>query len=335
MGDFKSKSDYHYQTLRANVDLLKLIQLGITLWSAEGELPPANADVPMQRNAYPNNLMMCPCSWMFNFKFSEEDDMSSEESITMLKKAGIDFDKCATIGIEPKDFGARLVDSGLVCQPGINWLSFHSGYDFGYLTKVMYPVSMPENEEDYVKIIQLYFGRIYDVKFLLRMAQNNMRLGKLGVRASDLLGSLGPKGGLQDLANELGCQREGKAHTAGSDSLLTGSVFWAIRDQIFDNNIPEEYVNMIWGLSQVGPPASAASRAAAMEAQTPSQNGASLSGYHSGMTPTSYDNSINGPSTPQNIQKGLASTPGPHGQQNYTGGMGAGGAFSSFLYGRG
>ncbi|GAC74710.1 mRNA deadenylase subunit [Moesziomyces antarcticus T-34] len=52
IGTFKGSSDYHYQTLRCNVDLLKLIQLGITLCDENGNLPP---DV---------------CTWQFNFRFS-------------------------------------------------------------------------------------------------------------------------------------------------------------------------------------------------------------------------------------------------------------------------
>lgn len=54
IGTFKGSSDYHYQTLRCNVDLLKLIQLGITLSDENGELPP------------PNEV----CTWQFNFSFS-------------------------------------------------------------------------------------------------------------------------------------------------------------------------------------------------------------------------------------------------------------------------
>lgn len=52
VGSFKSSSDYHYQTLRCNVDLLKIIQLGVTFADAEGNLPQG------------------VCSWQFNFKFS-------------------------------------------------------------------------------------------------------------------------------------------------------------------------------------------------------------------------------------------------------------------------
>jgi CCR4-NOT transcription complex subunit 7/8 len=55
MGEFKRKSDYHYQTLRCNVDILKMIQLGITLFDEEGNTPPGEFS-----------------TWQFNFKFSLE-----------------------------------------------------------------------------------------------------------------------------------------------------------------------------------------------------------------------------------------------------------------------
>ena len=51
MGAFKNKADYHYQTLRCNVDMLKIIQLGITLADEDGNMP----DI---------------CTWQFNFQFS-------------------------------------------------------------------------------------------------------------------------------------------------------------------------------------------------------------------------------------------------------------------------
>jgi CCR4-NOT transcription complex subunit 7/8 len=52
IGQFKTSSDYHYQTLRCNVDLLKLIQLGITLCDDNGNTPPGIT------------------TWQFNFKFN-------------------------------------------------------------------------------------------------------------------------------------------------------------------------------------------------------------------------------------------------------------------------
>lgn len=50
IGSFGSHTDYHYQTLRCNVDLLKLIQLGLTFADEGGNL-----------------VEDCP-TWQFNFQ---------------------------------------------------------------------------------------------------------------------------------------------------------------------------------------------------------------------------------------------------------------------------
>jgi CCR4-NOT transcription complex subunit 7/8 len=43
--------------------------------------------------------------------------------------------------------------------------------------------------------------------------------------------------------------RIGPSHQAGSDSLLTASIFFKMRGQYFDNRIPEsEYSGMLYGL---------------------------------------------------------------------------------------
>ena len=55
IGTFKSSSDFHYQTLRCNVDILKIIQLGLTFSNDDGELAPG------------------VCTYQFNFKFSLND----------------------------------------------------------------------------------------------------------------------------------------------------------------------------------------------------------------------------------------------------------------------
>lgn len=323
MGNFPSKADYHYQCLRCNVDLLKLIQLGITLFSVEGDLPPTQADSSLGSAGYNNALIPAPCTWTFNFQFSIDEDMYSQDSIDMLQKAGVDFTKCKEIGIDPKEFGSLLITSGLVLDPDVSWLSFHSGYDFGYLMKMMMRAQLPPDEDEYLRLVRLWFPRIYDIKFLFRHAQRQLAKGVIGTQAANIINSLGQRSGLQDIADELDCQREGRPHTAGSDAWLTGLVFWAIRHKIFENNIPEDLVGMIWGLSGVGPPASSATQAAALAGhQTPNTNGASI--Y---MTPASHR--ADAPSTPSGGQAGLVTgTPGPHGTTF------AGGAFGNFQYGR-
>jgi CCR4-NOT transcription complex subunit 7/8 len=127
IGTFKGSSDYHYQTLRCNVDLLKLIQLGITLCDEQGNLPP---DV---------------CTWQFNFRFSVKcvggeqraaecfmltfvcsDDMCAPESLDLLHKAGLDFERHDKMGIDVEHFGELLITSGLALFDDVRWVSFHS-----------------------------------------------------------------------------------------------------------------------------------------------------------------------------------------------------------------
>lgn len=52
VGDFRSASDYQYKLLLCNVNLLKLIQLGLTFYDEYGNKPPGAS------------------TFQFNFKFS-------------------------------------------------------------------------------------------------------------------------------------------------------------------------------------------------------------------------------------------------------------------------
>ena len=84
-GSFGSHTDFHYQTLRCNVDMLKVIQIGITFADATGNLVPD-----------------CP-TWQFNFQCDLEQDMFAQDSIDLLKRSGIDFDRLARDGIDHAD----------------------------------------------------------------------------------------------------------------------------------------------------------------------------------------------------------------------------------------
>jgi CAF1 family ribonuclease len=106
IGDFGS-SDYQYQTLRCNVDLLKIIQLGLSFANEDGEFAPG-----------------C-CCWQFNFKFSLGEDMYAQDSIDLLKMSGIDFGAHEARGIDVRDFGELLMSSGLVLLDSVVWVSFH------------------------------------------------------------------------------------------------------------------------------------------------------------------------------------------------------------------
>ena len=94
IGDFKSTADYQYQLLRCNVDLLKIIQLGLTFLDAQGNMPEGIT------------------TWQFNFKFNLTEDMYAEDSVDLLQNSGIKFEKHEREGIETTHFAEMLLVSG-------------------------------------------------------------------------------------------------------------------------------------------------------------------------------------------------------------------------------
>lgn len=333
MGNFVgNKAEYHYQTLRCNVDILKPIQIGITLYNEDGELPPQQDSTLSQRAGkfqgynHPLANQNIPCTWVFNFQFNLEEDMYAESSISLLQSAGLNFALHATQGINHEAFGALLTTSGLCYNEDVHWLSFHSGYDFGYLTKLLTNDALPMEQTAFFDLIKIFFPKLWDIKYLLRHAQRKRANGQLSEAGQQIVDRLGGKSGLNDLADELGCQRVGVAHTAGSDAWLTGSVFWALRSKVFGGGLEEELADQIYGLHGVAAPASQQYREEFFAAQsTPGQtNGNGLTGL-GGSAPNFTPGN---PSTPTTTHAALnAQTPGQ--QQNiYAHGLGA--AFQGF-----
>ncbi|KAI1309086.1 CCR4-NOT transcription complex subunit 7 [Halotydeus destructor] len=212
IGEFKSTSDYQYQLLKVNVDLLKIIQLGLSFQDKHGK--------PRQ-----------PIStWQFNFKFNLMEDMFAQDSIDLLTNSGIQFKKHEEEGICIYDFAELLMTSGVVLNENIQFLSFHSGYDFGYLLKILTDLPLPEDESEFFELLRIYFPIIYDVKYLMKSCKNL-------------------KGGLQEVADQLELQRLGPQHQAGSDSLLTGAAFFKMREMFFEDNIDDsKYCGHLYGL---------------------------------------------------------------------------------------
>jgi len=335
IGQFTTKSDYHYQTLRCNVDLLKMIQLGITLFAPDGSLPPANSESSSKsQHNYLANLIPAPCTWQFNFKFSLTTDMYASESTSMLSKAGIAFDRHETNGIDPQEFGALLISSGLVLDEDVHWISFHSGYDFAYLMKMMIFKPLPDDEKEFHDLVTKFFPSLYDIKFILKHAgakgsvNNNQPLTQ---EAQQLINRIAIKSGLQDIAEELNVARIGQAHQAGSDSLLTGQVYFKMREKMFGGHIDEDkYSGQVWGLNAQLPNSGAG---VSRDLSTPNMNGATF--YSQNDTP----------GTPQTGAAGLAAgqahTPQPQsnplisGQASEGGGsLTPGGRFGNFQYGK-
>ena len=214
VGTFKTTHEFYYQALRCNVNLLKLIQLGITLLNERGEVPEK-----------------C-CTWQFNFEFSLTDDVYAQDSIELLKNGGINFDYFARHGIHMSHFAELLYSSGLVLNDEIRWLAFHAGYDFGYLMKLLLNRELPEKEDEFNIMFHTMFPLVFDIKYLLRQTD------------------IAHSSGLDYLADMLGVRRFGTAHQSGSDSLLTGHSFFKLLKEKLGGSLPHASNGVLYGLSE-------------------------------------------------------------------------------------
>lgn len=208
--------DFYYKSLKTNVNKLKLIQLGITIMNEKGEYP----------KNYPYH------TWQFNLEFDKNIDKYHPTSMNLLKQSGIDFEKLKKRGINHKIFAEYLMTSNLVLNPDIKWVSFQGSYDFGYLLRLLLGKELPEKEEDFIDLLDLYFMNYYDIRMLVKGYQNM-------------------QGGLNRLADQLKVQRMGTIHQAGSDSMLTLDVFFKlIQGGYINENKLKELKNIIHGIGE-------------------------------------------------------------------------------------
>ncbi|CAK9178628.1 unnamed protein product [Ilex paraguariensis] len=213
--DFKNINEYNYQNLKDNVDMLKLIQVGLTLSDENGNLPTCGTD------RY--------CIWQFNFReFNLSEDIFANDSIELLRQCGIDFKKNNEMGVYANRFGELLMSSGIVLNDGVHWVTFHSAYDFGYLLKLLTCRDLPDTQMGFFELINMYFPMLYDIKHLMKFC-NSLH------------------GGLNKLAELLEVERIGICHQAGSDSLLTSFAFKKLKDNFFNDSI-EKYAGVLYGL---------------------------------------------------------------------------------------
>jgi len=83
IGEFRSTNDYRYHLMRCNVNILKLIQLGLTFLDESGQTPGREYT-----------------TWQFNFKFNLNEDMFAQDSIDLLTSSGIQFKRHEEEGID-------------------------------------------------------------------------------------------------------------------------------------------------------------------------------------------------------------------------------------------
>ena len=206
--------DFYYKYIKQNIDKLKLIQLGVTLCNSKGETAPEGS------------------TWQFNLKFNVEKDLHSNDSISMLSNSGIDFNLLKKKGIPHLIFAEYFLTSGLVLNEEITWISFNGLSDFGYLLRLCLNYDLPETVDNFINTLETYFPNYYDIKILVTVDENL-------------------KGGLNKLAQQLGVERIGEIHQAGSDSIVTAEVFFKLgfmnlisKEELFDRK------NILFGIGK-------------------------------------------------------------------------------------
>lgn len=221
-------SKARYATLKSNVDKLNLIQVGVTLSDANGNLPTLEAFFEKTGPTIQESYV-----WEFNFReFNPDDDPHSETSINMLRGQGFDFKKNNQLGVDVKNFGELLSSSGLVMNDSVSWITFHGSSDIAYLLKLLSGKKLPDSLEEFLDRVRLFFGNnVYDVKHMVKFG----RFGSICV------------GGLNKVAAALNVNRvAGIAHNAGSDSLLTWHVFLEIKE-LWEHQ-PQKHANVLYGI---------------------------------------------------------------------------------------
>ncbi len=206
--------NFYYKYIRNNVNQLKLIQLGITLCNEKGETAPEGS------------------TWQFNLRFNLEKDNHSKESIAMLTECGIDFNVLKQRGIHHHTFAEYFFVSGLILNEDVKWISFNGFSDFAYLLRIALNTNLPESENEFISLLDLYFPEYYDEKILSNVNDNL-------------------KGGLNKLAQQLNVERFGLVHQAGSDSMVTADVFFKMEEMgLISKEESESRKNILFGIGK-------------------------------------------------------------------------------------
>ena len=146
-GDFLTREDMHYQTMRTNVELTKVLQIALTVAD----------DQSLEQ-------LELPC-WCFNFHF----DMTDAVPENLLKTHGEYFTQLHNNGIDPAVFAEWLFDSGLLLNDRLQWVCFNGLSDFGYLLRFATNAVLPPSEEQFVELMRLYFPHHHDARVVVHL----------------------------------------------------------------------------------------------------------------------------------------------------------------------
>jgi CCR4-NOT transcription complex subunit 7/8 len=196
-----------YRVLVKNIDSVWPIQVGIAVARGGGTF---------------NSV------WNFHLAFDISADLHTKAAVSLLRTAGVDFERHATEGIDPRLMGSLLSRSPLFGwhENAPLWVTFSGEYDLGFLIKLLVAGSpLPQDPAMFEEVLSYYFPRRHELRVAI------------------------PRGSLDIVANRFSVVRCGTPHTAGSDALLTLEVY---QSELYQNlllQFSEEarYAAGLWG----------------------------------------------------------------------------------------
>jgi len=72
-----------------------------------------------------------------------------------------------------------------VLNEDIKWVSFHGGFDFAYLVRMLCGTDLPEDDVGFSNLLNIYFPCFYDIKYMTKEIES-LKSGSLSKIAGDL-----------------------------------------------------------------------------------------------------------------------------------------------------
>ncbi|XP_062201475.1 probable CCR4-associated factor 1 homolog 11 [Phragmites australis] len=136
-------AEQRYAIVKANVDALKPLQVGLSICTHDGRL----------------------AAWEFNLSgFDPAVDPYAAHSVSYLAFRGLDVDAHRLNGIPMTRLTTALRFCGLVYRPGISWTTYAGAYHVAYLMKVISGGNkLPGDMARFLGAVRRCLGEVYDV----------------------------------------------------------------------------------------------------------------------------------------------------------------------------
>jgi CCR4-NOT transcription complex subunit 7/8 len=208
-------AEERYDVVRANVALLKPLQVGIAVRTDDG-----------QRYAWEFNLR--------GFDIASDQDARDPRSIAYLAGRGVDFSQLPRSGIDGFRLRWLLRDSGLL-RTRPSWATFAGAYHVAYFVTIMRGEKLPDSLDVFMKMVRELLGTaVYDVKWLARELDRSC------------------VGALSNVVEKLAVVPPGeeisKSTPAGTGSMLALLAFEALKENLGANS---EYCHQLCGLQTI------------------------------------------------------------------------------------